>query len=152
MGTQVLHPQDYFIRPTPAPFSHRSNHYGYHNRAVTSKSYRKPVTRPESKKPVVVSSYQPDTALVLKRPSTDDSATVKNRGSAVENVTVILRRGKSLDSSLVAVKNDKYAGSAFAVSPSPSELPLPSFVTKKKSLATFDDSATQDLRRLLRIV
>ncbi|PNX63486.1 hypothetical protein L195_g061653, partial [Trifolium pratense] len=118
---------------------------------VTSKSHRKPVARPEIKKPVVASSYQQDTALVLKRSSTDDSVTVKNGGSAVANVTVILRRGKSLDSSLVAVKNDKYAGSAFSVSPSPSELPLPSFLTKK-SLPTFDDSATQDLRRLLRIV
>ncbi|WJX13467.1 hypothetical protein P8452_03853 [Trifolium repens] len=147
MGTQVLYPPDYFIRPTPAPFSNRGNHYGYQTRAVTSKSFRKPVTPPESKKPVVASSYQSDTALVLKRSSTYDSVTVKNGGSAVENVTVILRRGKSLDSSLVAVKNDKYAGSAFAVSPS-----LPSFLTKKKSLATFDDSATQDLRRLLRIV
>ncbi|KAF8038163.1 hypothetical protein BT93_B0891 [Corymbia citriodora subsp. variegata] len=44
---------------------------------------------------------------------------------------------------------DVYAGSAFAVSPEPSSLPLPSF-SKKKHLS-FDDSATRDLRRLLRL-
>lgn len=69
----------------------------------------------------------------------------------MEKVT-ILRRGQSLDSSLsVAVKSDVYAGSVCAVSPSPSALPLPSFPTKKQSSVAFDDSATRDLRRLLRL-
>ncbi|CAL5198808.1 unnamed protein product [Lathyrus oleraceus] len=140
MGTQVLYPQEYFFIPTPASLSHRSNHYGYNNnnRAATSRSYRKPVTRPDLKKR--------DTTLVLKRSSADDSVTGKSR----EKVT-ILRRGKSLDSSLEAVKSDKYAGSAFSVSPSPSALPLPSFLMKKQLSATVDDSATRDLRRLLRL-
>lgn len=44
---------------------------------------------------------------------------------------------------------DVYAGSAFAVSPEPSSLPLPSF--SKKKHVSFDDSATRDLRRLLRL-
>ncbi|XP_039162783.1 uncharacterized protein LOC104425304 [Eucalyptus grandis] len=44
---------------------------------------------------------------------------------------------------------DMYAGSAFAVSPEPSSLPLPSF--SKKKHVSFDDSATRDLRRLLRL-
>uniref|UniRef100_A0A2P2P266 Uncharacterized protein MANES_15G019800 n=1 Tax=Rhizophora mucronata TaxID=61149 RepID=A0A2P2P266_RHIMU len=46
----------------------------------------------------------------------------------------------------VARKSDVYAGSASVVSPEPSSLPLPSFSKKK-----FDDSATRDLRRLLRL-
>ncbi|OAY55904.1 hypothetical protein MANES_03G188600v8 [Manihot esculenta] len=46
-------------------------------------------------------------------------------------------------------KCDVYAGSAFAVSPAPSSLPLPSFSKKKQ--VPFDDSATRDLRRLLRL-
>ncbi|CAI8610559.1 unnamed protein product [Vicia faba] len=139
MGTQVLHPQEYFFIPTQASFSYRSNHYDYNNnRAVTTKSHRKPVTRPELKKR--------DTPLVLKRSIADDSVTVKSR----QKVT-ILRRGKSLDSSLEAVKSDKYAGSAFTVSPSPSALPLPSFLMKRQFSATVDDSATRDLRRLLRL-
>lgn len=45
-----------------------------------------------------------------------------------------------------------YAGSAFAVSPEPSSLPLPSFSKKKKKqVLLVDDSATRDLRRLLRL-
>lgn len=44
-----------------------------------------------------------------------------------------------------------YAGSAFAVSPSPSALPLPSFSKKQQCSAAVDDSATRDLRRLLRL-
>lgn len=46
-------------------------------------------------------------------------------------------------------KCDVYAGSAFAVSPAPSSLPFPSFSKKKQ--VSFDDSATRDLRRLLRL-
>lgn len=46
-------------------------------------------------------------------------------------------------------RSDVYAGSAFAVSPEPSSLPLPSF--SKKKHVSFDDSATRDLRRLLRL-
>ncbi|XP_031478643.1 uncharacterized protein LOC116249619 [Nymphaea colorata] len=41
-----------------------------------------------------------------------------------------------------------YAGSAFSLSPSPSSLPLPTFFSVKKC---FEDSATKDLRRLLRL-
>lgn len=48
---------------------------------------------------------------------------------------------------------DVYAGSAFAVSPAPSALPLPSFSRRQvaAAAAAVDDSATRDLRRLLRL-
>lgn len=49
---------------------------------------------------------------------------------------------------------DVYAGSAFSVSPSPSALPLPSFGKKQPPplvAVAVDDSATRDLRRLLRL-
>lgn len=52
---------------------------------------------------------------------------------------------------------DVYAGSGFSNSPSPRSLPLPSFfnnVNKKlngSNTTSFDDSATRDLRRLLRL-
>ncbi|CAN6720583.1 unnamed protein product [Malus baccata var. baccata] len=49
-------------------------------------------------------------------------------------------------------KTDMYAGLAFAVSPEPSSLPLPSFSRKKQVLKVVDDdSATRDLRWLLRL-
>ncbi|MCD9637772.1 hypothetical protein HAX54_021241 [Datura stramonium] len=51
---------------------------------------------------------------------------------------------------------DVYAGSAFSNSPSPRSLPLPSFFNnnnhkKQVEFKSFDDSATRDLRRLLRL-
>lgn len=49
----------------------------------------------------------------------------------------------------VAGNCDVYAGSAFAMSPAPSSLPLPSFSKKKQ--VSVDDLATRDLRRLLRL-
>ncbi|KAK4433965.1 hypothetical protein Salat_0559200 [Sesamum alatum] len=50
---------------------------------------------------------------------------------------------------------DVYAGSAFFSSPSPRSVPLPSFFNKRDSddcqSEPFDDGATRDLRRLLRL-
>ncbi|KAL0393178.1 UNVERIFIED_CONTAM: hypothetical protein Sradi_2540600 [Sesamum radiatum] len=50
---------------------------------------------------------------------------------------------------------DIYAGSAFFSSPSPRSVPLPSFFNKRDSndcqSEPFDDGATRDLRRLLRL-
>ncbi|KAJ1427250.1 Proline-rich nuclear receptor coactivator motif [Sesbania bispinosa] len=159
MATQVLHPQDCLIeriRAPPAGFSRRrssgnycNQYYYYNNHAATSRPSRKPATRPDPRNRVAVSYGQPESASVSKRSSADDSRMGRSSGFASEKVT-ILRRGQSLDSSL-AVRSDVYAGSAFAVSPSPSALPLPSFPTKKQSSAAFDDSATRDLRRLLRL-
>ncbi|KAE8037555.1 hypothetical protein FH972_010136 [Carpinus fangiana] len=54
-------------------------------------------------------------------------------------------------SPLVAEKCDMYAGLAFVMSPEPSSLPLPLFSKKKQVLVIVDDSATRDLRRLLRL-
>ncbi|XP_027331860.1 uncharacterized protein LOC113847152 [Abrus precatorius] len=160
MGTQVLRPQDCLterIRAPPATFSRRKsssnycNYYNYYNNhATTPRSCRKSVARPDQRKRVPVGSGQPvvaEAVAVLRRSSVDDSTMARSSGSATEKVT-ILRRGQSLDS---AVKSDVYAGSAFAMSPSPSALPIPSFQTKKQASAAFDDSATRDLRRLLRL-
>ncbi|KAK6117348.1 hypothetical protein DH2020_048939 [Rehmannia glutinosa] len=50
---------------------------------------------------------------------------------------------------------DVYAGSAFSLSPSPRSLPLPSFFNKKHQIdgenKPLDNTATRDLRRLLRL-
>ncbi|KAK2995556.1 hypothetical protein RJ640_014953 [Escallonia rubra] len=48
-------------------------------------------------------------------------------------------------------RSDMYAGSAFSLSPSPRAVPLPSFFNKPKGPRIVDDSATRDLRRLLRL-
>lgn len=148
MGTEILRPQDCLIQrfkvPPPA-FSPRRAYVNYSN--CYYYNYQ-PATRPDQRKRVAVGFAPPVAASVMRRSSSDDS---KTSGSAMEKVT-ILRRGQSLDScAMVTMKSDVYAGSAFAVSPSPSALPLPSFPKKKQATPAFDDSATRDLRRLLRL-
>ncbi|PKI47973.1 hypothetical protein CRG98_031637 [Punica granatum] len=117
---------------------------------------------------------------ILRRGASLDSKMKSELGARQAQATelrsvTILRRGASLDSKMkselslkkeggergarqaqatelrspMMTKCDMYAGSAFAVSPEPSSLPLPSF--SKKKLVSFDDSATRDLRRLLRL-
>ncbi|KAL2339103.1 hypothetical protein Fmac_013549 [Flemingia macrophylla] len=136
---KVLHPQDCLAERIRREFSRRRssgnncNYYYYNNHVAATRSGRKPVTRSEPRK-------RPEN----RRSSADDSRVAR---TAFEKAT-ILRRGQSLDSFL---KSEVYAGSAFAVSPSPSALPIPSFSTKKQASPAFDDSATRDLRRLLRL-
>lgn len=72
----------------------------------------------------------------------------------------ILRRGESLESldpgtvmkQVRVGLPDVYAGSAVTMSPSPRALPVPSFFKKGGGGEKFvDDSATKDLRRMLRL-
>eukprot|EP00262_Sarcandra_glabra_P002531 TRINITY_DN12916_c0_g1_i1.p1 TRINITY_DN12916_c0_g1~~TRINITY_DN12916_c0_g1_i1.p1 ORF type:complete len:181 (-),score=18.85 TRINITY_DN12916_c0_g1_i1:93-635(-) len=58
---------------------------------------------------------------------------------------------KSVISPVILRSGDVYAGPAFSLSPSPSSLPFPTFSKKKGLSMIVDDSATKDLRRLLRI-
>jgi hypothetical protein len=52
----------------------------------------------------------------------------------------------------IRLPRNVYAGSACSLSPSPNSLPLPSFFNKKRQNdSTVNDSATRDLRRLLRL-
>ncbi|XP_047335876.1 uncharacterized protein LOC124939444 [Impatiens glandulifera] len=57
----------------------------------------------------------------------------------------------SVSSPVVSKRVDTYAGSAVSISPSPNSLPLPSFFSKKQVSKIFEDSATRDLCRLLRL-
>jgi len=96
---------------------------------------------------------------ILRRGESLDSKIRSNGGDLVVAGTdrlgphpkMVTKQIKMVDprSSPVAAGDLMYAGSAFSVSPAPSSLPLPSF-SKKKQLS-FDDSATRDLRRLLRL-
>ncbi|KAK4801601.1 hypothetical protein SAY86_022088 [Trapa natans] len=110
---------------------------------------------------------------VSRKCSSDDGRAERIGVEVTEKITV-LRRGGSLDSKIKSEVQRKkkgsstatkqlqgpyvrapmmarcnlYAGSAFAVSPEPSALPLPSF---SKKAVPFDDLATRDLRRILRL-
>ncbi|XVF66326.1 hypothetical protein PTKIN_Ptkin10aG0026400 [Pterospermum kingtungense] len=99
---------------------------------------------------------------ILRRGESLDSKIKSNNGGKEDGLIVtgtdrlgpdpemVSKQIKIVDvTSPVTVKSDVYAGSAFAVSPEPSSLPLPSFSKKKQF--SIDDSATRDLRRLLRL-
>ncbi|KAK4365920.1 hypothetical protein RND71_013800 [Anisodus tanguticus] len=168
MATEVLLPQDILIerlRVSPSPLHRRRSNYGNGN------GYFNPRERSEKKK----LKNQPDPLMRRRSASSDDLRPthngVKSNGGINMGQVTILRRGESLDSLNSIFKKvgpvrvgvglssgDVYAGSAFpnspvyagsnfSNSPSPRTLPLPSFLNNKKQ----EDSATRDLRRLLRL-
>ncbi|KAK4795669.1 hypothetical protein SAY86_027995 [Trapa natans] len=177
MGTELLRPQDCLtegIKVSPAVFPRRRTcNYGNSysnprfNHRPPNRKQQVQVARPEQRQRAASEQAMP------KRSSSDDLRAASRSGVVMEKV-ISLRRGESLDSNLGGeaglrkdggelaprqvrtaefrspVGCDVYAGSAFAVSPEPSSLPLPSF-SKKKLAARVDDCATRDLRRLLRL-
>lgn len=155
--------------------THFGNGNGYFN-PRSSYGNRKPVVRTErerSEKKKVKNQPEP---LMRRRP--EDLRPTQNAGKSNSGIIMgqvtILRRGKSLDSlkSIYGARTlgpvqpetvpkqirvglsstDVYADSAYSNSPSPRALPLPSFFNKKQEdFKSFDDFATRDLRRLLRL-
>lgn len=172
-----MRPQDFLtgrIRVSPAAFPRRKScNYG-NSFSNQTRSNRKPQPAVRFEKPDRRRRASSEPAI-SKRSTPDDlrspgsSSDDLSEGSLVMEKVTILRRGESLDSKLRSgvpsrkevspkqgrlevrstVYADMYAGSAFAVSPEPSSLPLPSFSRKKH--VSIDDSATRDLRRLLRL-
>lgn len=149
------------------------NGYNFYGNVNSGRINRKPAIRPEQRKRVAVAERKPNTRPSFRPSSSSDDMKVTRGSGRVMEKVMILRRGESLDSlvkseglknegndemvskqiRIVDLKNgcDVYAGSAFAMSPSPSALPIPSFQRKFASPVAVDDSATRDLRRLLRI-
>ncbi|XP_024995853.1 uncharacterized protein LOC112529003 [Cynara cardunculus var. scolymus] len=122
MGTEVLHPHDCFVDLPPPNF---------------------------------IADYTPNGGDFYSRP-------INNGGC--RKLQPLRRLPEKMGSTPGRVNDgddsDSYAGSGFFHSPSPRSLPLPSFFNKKQqdSMAMaaadhggFDDSATQHLRRLLRL-
>lgn len=161
MGTEVLRPQDCLIqniRVAPAVFHNRKNYGNSRSNTTTHNhnNYRKPrrSKSPENNNLVVG-------VRILKRGEFIDSkVNITNKkpsdivvygtgrlGPDPEMVPKQMRLSPKVSSGRV----DTYAGSAFSLSPSPRALPLPSFFSKKQGSEIVDDSATRDLRRLLRL-
>ncbi|KAJ0033889.1 hypothetical protein Pint_24985 [Pistacia integerrima] len=82
-------------------------------------------------------SVSDDSKMMIKRSNSDDLKTIPRS-----------KKERTVAPGRMTGKCDVYAGSAFAVSPEPSSLPLPSFFKKQISV---DDSATRDIKRLLRL-
>lgn len=169
MTTEVLRPQDILIqrfRVSPSACYRRRTHFGNGNGYFNPRSSygnRKSVVRTErerSEKKKVKNQPEP-----LMRRGPEDLRPTENAGKSNSGIIMgqvtILRRGESLDSLKSTVPKqirvglssaDVYAGSAYSNSPSPRALPLPSFFNKKQEdFKSFDDFATRDLRRLLRL-
>ncbi|KAK4753163.1 hypothetical protein SAY87_021961 [Trapa incisa] len=174
MGTEVLIPQDCLRLRTgvyPAVFPRRRT-YNNGNSCSNPRPNRKQQTARPNKPDRRGAASEP---AISKASSCDDLGADSKSGLVMEAATT-LRRGKSLDSKIrsnvgvreqrrvmaprriqaaeprspvVCGRCDVYAGSAFSVSPEPSSLPLPSF--PMKNVAAIEDSATRDLRRLLRL-
>ncbi|GAU20052.1 hypothetical protein TSUD_381440 [Trifolium subterraneum] len=172
-------PASFSRRRNPGNYYNNNNYYGgnYGNNyncygnVNSGRINRKPAIRPEQRKRVAVAERKPNTRPSFRASSSSDDMKVTRGSDKVMEKVMILRRGGSLDSLVksdglnkegndndemvskqIRVNGcDVYAGSAFAMSPSPSALPIPSFQRKFGSPVNVDDSATRDLRRLLRI-
>ncbi|XP_058083149.1 uncharacterized protein LOC131231075 [Magnolia sinica] len=145
MATEILHPQDWLIQrfgfvPTVSPH-HKPSSYDHHpepsrkqapKRAFHFEQFTKKTSAPKT--------------IVKRGESLDPPKRREFQGRDRRKATVSFD-----DRDLIVSDINVYAGSAFSQSPPPSSLPLPSFSKKKESLPGFDDSATRDLRRLLRI-
>lgn len=169
------------IRVPPASFSRRKSYY-YGNSNPMPLPMQQMSNYHKSRKPVVrAEQRRPKPAVVSKRSgrsSSDDlrgfkteKVTILRRGESlntlkkVKSDSGLATTDRALGSDLVpkevrimnlrtpvTEKPDMYAGSAFAMSPEPSSLPLPSFSRKNQvSRIVVDDSAARDLRRLLRL-
>ncbi|GMJ09944.1 hypothetical protein like AT3G21570 [Hibiscus trionum] len=176
MGTEVLWPQDCLnerFRVSPVACSRRRYGNGgfnpscYGNGRIKKKSVRRKrvgsdhaVSKRSSSDDalkVVRNNVGKEKVTILRRGELLDSKIKRNNGGRGDKSVVtgldpetISKQIKIVDiKSATIEKSDVYAGSAFAVSPAPSSLPLPSF-SKKKQIS-IDDSATRDLRRLLRL-
>ncbi|XP_010912095.1 uncharacterized protein [Elaeis guineensis] len=144
MGTEVLRPQDCLNRPTPTLFPHRKPH---------PRPFSKPAPKRREGSP---------------KPAKTAGGEAKKKGGSVEGFAAVAGR---LDPAVFGTGRlgpdpdmipkelrlrlaDMYARAGFAISPSPTSLPLPSFSRRSlssPSIVTVDDSATRDLRRLLRL-
>ena len=136
MGTEVIRPQDCLVnrmRDSPATIFHhpRRNH-----------SHRRPPLRPDQRRRFGSVDFRTTAKDVVRRrgESFDSFSNIKARRSNAPEVS----------------PDDIYAGSSiFLVSPAPSSLPLPSFSRRNAKsqvvVVSVDDSASQDLRRLLRL-
>ncbi|EPS59955.1 hypothetical protein M569_14851 [Genlisea aurea] len=167
MGTEVLRPYDVLSERFPASF-HRRKHQIQSPGGNKKWSGKKTGSSPEN-------GATKRSARNGSGARKDDGD-----GGLVSGKVTLLRRGESLDSLakilhrspdpkqpepepvVIPAKihhlpnqirlspapfRDVYAGSAFYSSPSPRSLPLPSFFNKRDPA----DSATQDLRRMLRL-
>ncbi|KAL0457345.1 UNVERIFIED_CONTAM: hypothetical protein Slati_1073700 [Sesamum latifolium] len=180
MGTEVLRPQDLLadrFRGPPASFQRRRNFPGNGNLtnlivsrkpSYNNTGYKKTSPRPDKKK----INAAGDNGGTKKATHGGAIADTRRRDDGTNggphkpgDELAVISPPRSGPPSPVNVRkqirlsptplSDMYAGSACSQSPSPRSVPLPSFFNKKQQNDSidelYDDSATRDLRRLLRL-
>ncbi|KAL4386117.1 hypothetical protein GQ457_09G022750 [Hibiscus cannabinus] len=155
-----------------------SYYYSHNNNNGNGRFNRKPAQRKRvgSEQPILKKYGSTDDLKTVRNNVTMEKVTILRRGESLDTKIRSINGGGGREEGLLVTgtdrlgpdpekvpkqikivdikssvtgKSDVYAGSAFFVSPAPSSLPLPSFSKKKE--APVDDSATRDLRRLLRL-
>ncbi|KAI3522358.1 hypothetical protein L1887_00077 [Cichorium endivia] len=163
MGTQVLPARDYLICSNSTVFHGGRKPYTAYGatnsgRLNNNHSGRKSNIRQNLEKQTASSINKSPSApdLTIKHQSKKQRLPLTNvkRVEFVSIENIGTRKPSGITNSPMR-SDDSYAGSACFLSPSPRCLPLPSFFsTKQGSITTdhnCDDTATKDLRRLLRI-
>ena len=145
MGTEVLRPHDFLVErirlPQATVFPRRRN--GYNGRT------KKKASEPSIAKPITILKRGEKLDPNPKARFGNDLVASGTERIGPDPVVVMKQvRVKDLNPNPKPVL---YAGSAFSVSPAPETLPLPSFFRRKEASVVVDDSATRDLRRLLRL-
>ncbi|KAK7303189.1 hypothetical protein RJT34_14091 [Clitoria ternatea] len=154
-----------------ANLNYPNNYYYYYNNSGIA--HRKLATRPEHKKRVGKRKLSSDDSKIARSSEfVMEKVKILRRGESLDSIikSEALKKGGD-DLVVVGTQRlrpdpemvpkeipmvdfnfgcDIYAGSAFAMSPAPSALPLPSF-SRKQATGTEAECATRDLRRLLRL-
>lgn len=150
MATEVLRPHDCLVRTVP---SFRNTNPNPRPRKRQEGSPRPPAKSHRQQQPATAIATGHVTILRRGDPLLDANTKTtttkkkemerkKRTGGSDPAVPVVPRQIR-----LVAPAGDVYAGSACSMSPSPRKVPLPSFSRRRE----VDRSATEDLRRLLRL-
>lgn len=170
MGTEVLWPQDLFNQRLRGPHAssssstfHRRRNFRANGNLVDNNNKR-PQGNSRKKKS---GDHDVQPVTLLRRGESLDSLISKRKTTGktkirvsepVDDLAILGTARIGPESPEMRIHLPVYAGSAFALSPSPTALPLPSFFSKKQqqneAVSTGNpdtDLATRNLRRLLRL-
>ncbi|KAJ6838835.1 putative serine/Arginine-related protein 53 [Iris pallida] len=144
MGTEVLRPHDCLARPIASFRKPNPN--------------PRPKRRPKPQQPVMghVTILKRGESLVSRKEKEKKKEEERKEAPLVPDPPVFGPDPLGPDPLLVPRRirlvsgraGDVYAGSAFAMSPSPRKVPMPSFSRRREAAGC---SATEDLRRMLRL-
>ncbi|ONK62896.1 uncharacterized protein A4U43_C07F9250 [Asparagus officinalis] len=162
MGTEILHPEDCLTRHLRKPHLHPNPNPNHHAKAFKKRRSRSRSRSPRSAKIMgQVTILKPGESLFSSRIDSlisDPKVYGSGRlGPDPDQIGVVAYAGSAFSTSpspgsLPLPSFSRRKEERFSTSPSPGSLPLPSFSRRKEERSSVvDQSATKDLRRLLRL-